>query len=77
MKKTLYTIASLYLLIQAALGALSLLSMPENFHILLPLSALSGYGAYWFGQKARAVFLMENAPTAELPVPETNKLDRK
>lgn len=75
MKKILYTIVSLYLLIQAGLGLLGILGGSGNGAILLALSALSGYGAYWFGQKARAIFLAEEA-TKELEVPDTRPLDK-
>ena len=76
MKKILYTIVSLYLLIQSGLGLLGILGGSGNGVIILALSALSGYGAYWFGQKARAIFLAEEA-TKELEVPDTRPLERK
>lgn len=78
MKRIFYTVVALYLLFQSMIGVLSILSMPENTVILLALSGLSGWGAYWFGQKARAISIAtENAPTGELDVPETQPLDRK
>lgn len=55
MKRILYTVIALWLLFQSMIGVLSILSMPENAVILLGLSALSGWGAYWFGQKARSL----------------------
>ena len=76
MKKILYTIISLYLLIQVAIGLLSVFGSPENAVIALIISALSGYGAYWFGQKARAIFIAEEA-TKDLEVPDTRPLERK
>lgn len=77
MKKILYTILSLYLLFQTIVGVLSVFGTPEYALILLALSALSGYGAYWFGQKARAIYLIEDQPTKELEVPDTRPLERK
>jgi hypothetical protein len=69
MKRALLLPVAYYLYFQAALGVLSICGRPEHMLILLPLSALCGWGGYSLIQYAN------RKPPVE-PVPETNRLDQ-
>ena len=79
MKRISLLILGYFLILQAALGVFMCCGQPENAAIILTGAGLSGWGGYALikkaGQLARVP--MENAPTKDLVVPETKKLDRK
>jgi len=80
MKRILLLIFGYFLVIQAGCGVLMSCSKPENAFIVLVISGLCGWGGYkliQIGRRPRQELLIENSPTKELDVPETNRLDRE
>lgn len=76
MKRTLFLIFGYCLCIAAAFGALVGISRPENMFAYGIVSAYAGCLGYLWIKKARNIKLIENAPTKELPVPETQPLPK-
>ena len=79
MKRASLLVLGYYLYFQAGIGALNACgSYPEYAVIILPLALLSGWSGYKLIQIAKnPTKAIENAPTKELPVPDTQPLDRK
>ncbi len=69
MKRIFLFVAGYYLVIQAALAALTMCGQPENTVYILPIAGLSGWGGY------RLIHLGRTArKTEELTVQDTQPL---
>jgi len=79
MKKILLLILGYFLVLQAVLGIFMICGKPENAVLILIISGLCGWGGYKLIQIARhpARLPIENSPTKELDVSETNRLDKQ
>lgn len=77
MKRILFLVIGYFLCIQAGLGALIGFGNPENLVAIWAVSGALAVLGYSLIKKARTTKAIENAPTKELEVPETNRLDRK
>ncbi len=79
MKRIVLLIIGYYLIIQAVFGLLAGIGNPENLVLIWAVSGFFGWGGYKLIKIARrpARVLIEDSPTKDLAVPETNRLDRK
>lgn len=69
MKRILLLILGYYLIVQAAIGGLSICSNPEHAAILLPLACLSGWGGYKLIHMARTITkVVQEEPSSSDPL---------
>jgi hypothetical protein len=79
MKRIFLLILGYFLVIQAGCGVLLSFGKPESVVPVLIVCGLFGWGGYKLIQIARrpAQLPIEDSPTKDLAVPETNRLDRE
>jgi hypothetical protein len=80
MKRILQLTLGYFLVIQAGFGVLGCCGQPENAALILIVSGFLGWGGYkliHIGRRSQKQLSIEDSPTKQLAVPETNKLDRK
>lgn len=74
MKRILFLAVGYYLCFQAFIAGLNVFGDPKNGAILIIAAILSGWGGHKLIQLADRRRVIEDAPTKELDVPETQPL---